>query len=73
MGKISEIIGKRAQNVSGETTLEVQSTSQALKTPYANRGAQHTQNGTEISRDEIPVAPQSYVEQYFEQVRKQKK
>lgn len=73
MGKISEIIGKRAQNISGETTVEVQSTSQVLKTPYANRGAQHTQNGAEISRDEIPVALQSYVEQYFEQVRKQKK
>jgi hypothetical protein len=70
MGKISEIIGKRAQNISGETTVEVQSTSQVLKTPYANRGAQHTQNGAEISRDEIPVALQSYVEQYFEQVRK---
>jgi hypothetical protein len=73
MGKISEIIGKRAQNISGETTVEVQSTSQVLKTPYANRGAQHTQNGAEISRDEIPVALQSYVEQYFEQVRKQPK
>lgn len=73
MGKISEIIGKRAQNISGETTVEVQSTSQVLKTQYANRSAQHTQNGAEISRDEIPVALQSYVEQYFEQVRKQKK
>lgn len=73
MGKISEIIGKRAQNISGETTVEVHSTSQVLKTPYAQRGAQHTQNGAEISRDEIPVALQSYVEQYFEQVRKQGK
>jgi hypothetical protein len=73
MGKISEIIGKRAQNISGETTVEVQSTSQVLKTPYANLGAQHTQNGAEISRDEIPVVLQNYVEQYFEQVRKQPK
>jgi hypothetical protein len=73
MGKISEIIGKRAQNISGETTVEVQSTSQVLKTQYANRAVQHSQNGAEISRDEIPVALQSYVEQYFEQVRKQKK
>ncbi len=73
MGRISEIIGKRSQNITGETTVEVQSTSQVLKTPYARRGAQHGQNGAEISRDEIPVALQSYVEQYFEQVRKQKK
>jgi hypothetical protein len=73
MGKISEIIGKRSATVTGEATVEVQSTSQTLHTPYAQRGAQHTQGGAEISRDEIPVALQPYVEQYFEQVRKVKK
>jgi hypothetical protein len=71
MGKISEIIGKRAANLTGEATVEVQSTSQQLRTPYAQRGAEHAQGGTEIDRDEIPVALQSYVEKYFEQVRKQ--
>jgi hypothetical protein len=71
MGKISEILGKRSANITGEATVEVQSTSQQLHTQYVQRGAQHTQGGTEISRDEIPVALQSYVEQYFEQVRKQ--
>lgn len=71
MGKISEILGKRSANITGEATVEVHSTSQQLRTPYAPRGAQHTQGGTEISRDEIPVALQAYVEQYFEQVRKQ--
>ncbi len=71
MGKISEIIGKRASNISGETTVEVQSTSQALHTPYAQRGSQHSQGGAEINRDEVPVALQGYVEQYFEQVRRQ--
>jgi hypothetical protein len=71
MGKISEIIGKRSASLSGEATVEVQSTKQTLHTPYAQRGAQHTQGGAEINRDEIPVALQSYVQQYFEQVRKQ--
>jgi hypothetical protein len=71
MGKISEILGKRSANITGESTVEVQSTSQQLKTQYVQRGSQHTQGGAEISRDEIPVALQSYVEQYFEQVRKQ--
>jgi hypothetical protein len=73
MGKISEIFGKRSQNISGEATVEVQNTAQQLRTPYAQRGAQHTQGGAEINRDEVPVALQGYVEQYFEQVRKQKK
>ena len=71
MGKISEIIGKRQQNISGETTVEAQaSTTQVLHTPYAQRGAQHTESNADVNRDEIPAALQAYVEQYFEQVRK---
>jgi hypothetical protein len=71
MGKISEILGKRSATISGEATVEVQSTSQQLHTPYAQKGTQHTQGGTEISRDEVPVSLQPYVQQYFEQLRKQ--
>jgi hypothetical protein len=73
MGKISEIIGKRSANVTGEARVEAQSTSQELRTPYAQRGNEHVQGGAEINRDEIPVALQTYVEKYFEQVRKQAK
>ena len=69
MGKISEIIGKRAADLTGEATIEVRSTSQQLRTPYAPRGGQHSQGGAEIGRDEIPVALQTFVERYFEQVR----
>jgi len=70
MGKISEIIGKRAASVSGEATVEVQNTSQQLSTRYEGRRAVHSDAGGEISRDEVPVALQAYVQQYFEQVRK---
>jgi hypothetical protein len=34
-------------------------------------GAEHSQTGAEIDRDEIPVALQPYVQQYFDQLRKQ--
>jgi len=71
MGKITEILGKRSAAITGEATVEVQSTSQQLRTPYAQRSAEHTQGGAEIRRDEIPVALQSYVERYFDEVRKQ--
>ena len=71
MGKISEIIGKRAATVTGEATIEVKSTSQQIRTPYSQRGVQHSQGGAEINRDEVPVALQAYVEHYFENVRKQ--
>ena len=71
MGKITELFGKRSASITGEATVEVQATSQQLHIPYAPRGAEHTQNGAEISRDEIPAAIEAYVQQYFEQVRKQ--
>jgi hypothetical protein len=71
MGKISEIIGKRAANVSGELTVEVENSNPQLRTPYAQRDAHHAEAGGEINRDEVPVALQAYVQQYFEQVRKQ--
>jgi hypothetical protein len=71
MGKLTEILGKRSANITGEATVEVQATSQQLHTPYAQRAAQHGQNGAQINRDEIPIAMEAYVQQYFEQVRKQ--
>lgn len=73
MGKITEIIGKRSQNVTGEATVDVQNTNQQLRTAYQDRNAEHAQAGAEINRDEIPVALESYVAQYFERVRKQAK
>ncbi len=71
MGKISELIGKRSAAVTGEATVEVQTTSQQLHTAYVKSGAEHSQGGAEINRDEIPVALQPYVQQYFDQLRKQ--
>ena len=71
MGKITEILGKRSANLTGEATVEVQNTSQQLKTAYASGGAQHGQSGGEINRDEVPVAMQGFVQEYFKQARKQ--
>ena len=71
MGKITELFGKRSATITGEATVEVQSTSQQLRTPYAQRGGQHQQSGTEIRRDEVHVALQTYVEHYLEEIRKQ--
>jgi hypothetical protein len=70
MGKISEIIGQRAATVSGETTVEVQSGNQKLHTDYTNTKAAHVETDGDVTRDEIPVGVQSYVQQYFAEVRK---
>jgi hypothetical protein len=71
MGKISEIIGKRSANMTGEITVEVPSSQQRLQTPYSQSNASHADAGGDISRDEVPEILQQYVQQYFEQVRKQ--
>jgi hypothetical protein len=71
MGKISEIIGKRSANLTGEITVEVPSSQQQLHTPYSQTNVTHADAGGDISRDEVPVIFQQYVQQYFEQLRKQ--
>ena len=70
MGKISEIIGKRAANMTGEVMVEVSSGKQQLKTQYSQRKASHADAGGEINRDEVPLAYQQFVQQYFEEIRK---
>lgn len=71
MGKISELIGRRAQNVSGEVTVEVLSSrQQQLKTPYTDRRASHADTGGPIHRDEVPLIYQDYIQRYFEEVHK---
>ena len=70
MGKISEIIGKRSQNITGEVMVEVASGKQQLKTQYSQRSATHVEAGSQIDRDEVPLAYQQYVQQYFEEIRK---
>jgi len=70
MGKISEIIGQRAATVSGETSVEVQSGNQKLHTDYSKTAATHGETDGDVTRDEIPLALQAYVQQYFAEVRK---
>jgi hypothetical protein len=70
MGKISELIGKRSANVTGEMTVESSSNGQQLKTQYSDQQAAHTAAGGIVDRDEVPIAYQSYVQRYFDQIRK---
>ena len=70
MGKISEILGKRSANVSGEVMVEVGNSKQPLKTPWAQRQATHIEAGGEIHRDEVPLIYQQFVTNYFEEIRK---
>ena len=70
MGKITELLGKRSENVKGTVTMEVGQTKQTLKTATSESAATHAEAGGEIHRDTVPPAYEQFVQQYFEQVRK---
>jgi hypothetical protein len=70
MGKISELIGKRSEKVTGDSMIEVQSGDQKLQTAYKEKAASHGEGTGEVSRDQIPLSVQAYVKEYFQQVRK---
>ena len=70
MGQISEILGKRSADVTGQMMVEVGQTKQTLKTPWIDRQASHAEAGGEIHRDEVPLVFQPFVERYFEEIRK---
>jgi hypothetical protein len=50
--------------------VEVGSGHQQLKTQYSQKKAAHGDTGGEIGRDEVPLAYQQFVQQYFEELRK---
>jgi len=70
MGKISELLGKRSATVTGEVVVEVGSSKQQLKTAWSDQKANHSEAGSEIHRDEVPLMDQQFVERYFEEIRK---
>ena len=70
MGKLSVLLGKRSENITGEFTAEAAPGPQRLTTAYERRGAQHTAVQATAQRDDISLASQEYVQRYFELVRK---
>jgi hypothetical protein len=70
MGKLSLLLGKRAENVTGDVALEVESGRQRLITQYVQKNATHTDVQARTNRDEVPLALEPYVERYFDQIRK---
>jgi hypothetical protein len=73
MGLLTDLYGRRSANVTGEFTVEAPSGKQNLRTPRQARQGRHADTGGEVSRDEIPLAYQAYVKEYFEKIRQNPK
>ena len=69
MGKISVILGKRSQTVSGTAAMEVASGRTEVTTPYEARQAAHRAVES-ADQDRIPIEFEAYVQQYFRELRK---
>jgi hypothetical protein len=50
--------------------VEVGNTKQQLKTAMTQQKQGHTDAGGEIHRDQVPLAYQTFVDRYFQEVRK---
>ena len=71
MGELSELYQQRAEEITGEFTIETESARQTARTPYAPRQSGHLDRGSALSRDEIPLAYRAYIKEYFKQVRQE--
>ncbi len=69
MDALEEFYMKRAEEMQGEIMVETTETEQSAQTPYRDVAGRHADRGGAVSRDEIPLAYQRYIENYFRNLR----
>lgn len=69
MDALEEFYMKRAEEIQGEIMVETTETEQTAQTPYRDVAGRHADRGGAVSRDEIPLAYQRYIENYFRNLR----
>ncbi len=70
LGTLEELYMERAENIKGEVTIETHLAEQSASVPYNERSTVHADQGGAISRDEIPVQYRTYIQNYFEALRR---
>ena len=65
MGKLSVLLGRRSESVSGSAAVEVLTTQNVLTTGYEKKKVAHRDVHASADRDEVPLELQKYVENYF--------
>ena len=70
-GKISEILGRRAENMTGDIQVKVTSKTNQLTTRYSDQGNKTYDAGAgDQPREEIPAEHQAYIKRYFVEIHK---
>jgi hypothetical protein len=70
MGKISVILGRRSQELTGTATVETVSGRSELATRYVARRSQHASVDDTAARDQIPLEFETYVQNYLAEQRR---
>ena len=70
MGKISVILGRRSQELTGTATVETVSGRSELATRYVARRSQHASVEDTAARDQIPLEFETYVQNYLAEQRR---
>lgn len=70
LGALEELYMERAENMKGDVTIETRLAEQSASVPYNERTTAHADQGSAISRDEIPPAYRTYIQNYFETLRR---
>jgi len=68
VGRLEEIIGKRAQGLHGEVMVEVSSAQPGSDTLYQASPRQSRPSWGSISREHVPLELQPYIERYFQRI-----
>lgn len=69
LGRLEELYSRRAEEMRGEVMIETETARQTARTPFEPQAAGHEDLGGTVSRDAIPLAYQSYIKSYFENLR----
>ncbi len=69
MGRLEELYSRRAEEMHGEVMIETETAKQSARTPSQSKTAGHQDLGGTVSRDAIPLAYQSYIQSYFQNLR----
>jgi hypothetical protein len=70
LGDLEALYMERAERMKGDVTVETRLAEQSASVPYNQRSTSHADQGGAISRDEIPPAYRSYIQNYFETLRR---
>ena len=70
LGELEELYMERAEKMRGEVTIETRLAEQSASVPYNQRSTSHGDGGGAVSRDEIPAAYRTYIQNYYDTLRR---